>query len=497
VLKKTITFAVEIILKMKKTKIWIPIAVLAFIVVGLVVLQLGLIGRTALLYEQHFRLTVESVLHEIENEIEDEEIKNYLEEITSNILDLDVITNGTSENELNLKSKEINSSIQGVNRVITENYQKKYLRNREIVNKVMARLMINDANLFISKKIDFSNVLEKTTTRLQDVGIEQPFYFSILDKDNREFFSNYNIKLKNSRLRFQQELFPYEKKKDPYFINICFSNENSFRQKATKMAVPSMIITLLLFLTVVSILYYLLVQKRGQETKTEFLNNMTHELKTPIASIYLASQMLKDGAVLKLPAILEHISRVISDETKRLTVLVEKVLQTSVFETQKSVLKLKEDDINELIDRIVKNFSIKFSSKDGKIISALNAENPIALLDDTHFTNVIYNLLENSAKYRKDSPLIINVSTWNSKDNVFVSIEDNGIGIKKNDIKHIFEKFYRVSTGNKHDVKGYGLGLAYVKKIVEEHKGSIEVESEFGVGTKFVIKLPAVIENFE
>jgi signal transduction histidine kinase len=263
------------------------------------------------------------------------------------------------------------------------------------------------------------------------------------------------------------------------------------------MAVPSMIITFLLFIIVISILYYLLVQKREQETKTEFLNNMTHELKTPIASIYLASQMLKDKAVLKSSAMLEHISKVISDETKRLTVLVEKVLQTSVFETQKSILKLKEDDINELIDRVVKNFSIKFNSRDGKITTALNAENSMALLDDTHFTNVIYNLLENSAKYRKDSSLIINVATWNSKDNVFVSIEDNGIGIKKNDIKHIFEKFYRVSTGNKHDVKGYGLGLAYVKKIIEEHKGSIEVESEFGVGTKFIIKLPAVIESFE
>jgi len=176
-----------------------------------------------------------------------------------------------------------------------------------------------------------------------------------------------------------------------------------------------------------------------------------------------------------------------------LSSLVEKVLQTSVFESKNSVVQLKEDDVNELIARVIKNFTFKINSKDGKITTSLKARSSVALVDDTHFTNVIYNLLENSLKYRRNE-LVINVSTWNERDKLCISFEDNGIGMKKEDIKHIFERFYRAPEGNLHNVKGFGLGLAYVKKIINEHYGKIYVESELGVGTRFIIKLPT-IEN--
>ena len=164
------------------------------------------------------------------------------------------------------------------------------------------------------------------------------------------------------------------------------------------------------------------------------------------------------------------------------------MLQTSIFESQQ-ILNLREADVNQLISKVVKNFSIKINQTNGRISADLQAENPFALVDNVHFTNVIYNLFENSVKYTTKD-LILNVKTWNEKNKLFISVEDNGIGIKKDDQKRIFERFYRVSTGNLHNVKGFGLGLAYVKKIVTEHKGKIEVESEFGIGTKFIIKLP-------
>jgi len=147
---------------------------------------------------------------------------------------------------------------------------------------------------------------------------------------------------------------------------------------------------------------------------------------------------------------------------------------------------MKEMHVNELIAHTSEIFSLKVANKGGKITTTLRADDDAILADEVHFTNVIHNLVDNALKY-SDKPLLLTLETWNEKDQVLISIEDNGIGIQKDDHKRIFEKFYRVSTGNKHDVKGFGLGLAYVKKIILEHRGTIKVESELNIGTKFII----------
>lgn len=154
-------------------------------------------------------------------------------------------------------------------------------------------------------------------------------------------------------------------------------------------------------------------------------------------------------------------------------------------------MKLNEIKINSLISDIISNFSLKVTSKGGQITSKLGATYDVALVDEVHFTNVIFNLMDNALKYC-DKPLLLTIETWNEKDNLLISIEDNGIGIHKDDLKRVFEKFYRVSTGNLHNVKGFGLGLAYVQKIVKEHKGTIKVESELNIGTKFIITIPTL-----
>jgi signal transduction histidine kinase len=167
----------------------------------------------------------------------------------------------------------------------------------------------------------------------------------------------------------------------------------------------------------------------------------------------------------------------------------------AIFEKEKSILKLNELQVNSLITDIIGNFSLKVTSKGGMISSKLFATNDLALVDEVHFTNVIFNLMDNALKYC-DKSLLLSIKTWNEKDKLNISIADNGIGISKEDQKRIFEKFYRVSTGNLHNVKGFGLGLAYVKKIVTEHKGSIKVESEINIGTKFTITIPT-LKNYE
>ena len=188
---------------------------------------------------------------------------------------------------------------------------------------------------------------------------------------------------------------------------------------------------------------------------------------------------------------LSHLSTVIYDETKRLRFQVEKVLQMSMFDQKKATFKKHEIALNELVEGVINTFTLKVEANGGVINSHLNAKKSKVYVDEMHFTNVVFNLMDNAVKYKRDDTnIMLNVSTWNDDKNVFLSIEDNGIGIKHENLKKIFEKFYRVHTGNRHDVKGFGLGLAYVKKMVDLHKGTIHAESEVGKGTKFIIKLP-------
>ena len=204
--------------------------------------------------------------------------------------------------------------------------------------------------------------------------------------------------------------------------------------------------------------------------------------------------MLNDDSIRKSPELFKHVSGVINDETKRLRFQVEKVLQMSMFDRQKATLRLQPLEANNIIQNVVNTFKIKVEKYGGSIEANLDAPISEVNIDEMHFTNVIFNLLDNAVKYRKeDTPLHIKVATQIQNENTLViTIGDNGIGIKKEDLKRIFDKFYRVSTGNRHDVKGFGLGLAYVHKMITELKGEISVESEYNKGSNFIIKLPLI-----
>lgn len=258
--------------------------------------------------------------------------------------------------------------------------------------------------------------------------------------------------------------------------------------------IPSFVLSFILLFIFIYTIILAFRQKKLSEMKNDFINNMTHEFKTPISTISLAAQMLNDDTVRKSPSMLQHISTVINDETKRLRFQVEKVLQMSMFDRQKATLKLQEVDAANVISNVVHTYKIKVEKFGGRIDTQLDAEDSIVNVDEMHFTNVIFNLLDNALKYRKDDvPLELKISTRNIQDEKLeITISDNGIGIKKEDLKKIFEKFYRVSTGNRHDVKGFGLGLAYVHKMISELKGEIRVESEVNVGSDFIITLPLI-----
>jgi signal transduction histidine kinase len=216
---------------------------------------------------------------------------------------------------------------------------------------------------------------------------------------------------------------------------------------------------------------------------------MTHELKTPISTISLASQMLNDKSIPNENKRIEYLGGIISEESKRLGLQVEKVLQMAIFEKTKLKLKLKPVDIHQIIDKVICSFSIQLQNAEGNLSTNLSAQTSQLVADEIHITNVVNNLLDNALKYRNGNPEII-VTTKNASKGILLVVEDNGIGISRDNQKRIFDQFYRVPTGNLHNVKGFGLGLSYVKKIIEEHGGRIWVDSSLGEGSRFNCFLP-------
>lgn len=235
--------------------------------------------------------------------------------------------------------------------------------------------------------------------------------------------------------------------------------------------------------------FVILKQKRLSEVKTDFINNMTHELKTPISSIGLSSEMIMRSEVLNDPDKIQRYASLIYKENKRLENQVERVLRIAKLDKSEIELSLEPFDLQEYFQELKDNFEFNQEGRPVQVNMDLALDNPIVTADPVHLSNVFYNLVDNAIKYCKKSP-VIHIQARADKNFIIVSVEDNGIGIKRENLKMIFDKFYRVPTGNLHDVKGFGLGLYYVKTIVEKHGGSINAKSTLGEGTTFTVKIP-------
>lgn len=229
-------------------------------------------------------------------------------------------------------------------------------------------------------------------------------------------------------------------------------------------------------------------QRRLDQMKNEFISNMTHEIKTPISTISLACEMLQDHSVAQEEASRSNFVGIIADENQRMRMLVETILQSSKMANRNFSLNLTEVNINDIINRVSQSFMLTLANRNGRLETHLDAEPPTLVADELHLSNMIYNLVDNGIKYSTAEPHII-VSTRREGDNMLISVQDHGIGISKADQKHVFEKFYRVSTGNVHNVKGFGIGLNYVAQVVKLHHGTIALESEPGRGATFIVTL--------
>ena len=517
---------------MRKSTIWTIAIVMGFSFLGLLYLQLSYIESMAKMKKEQFDESVNRSLYEASRKLELDETLRYLEKdvksterrayqqdsLMTDGLDGTIrhshqfavaADDGTVYSSFQMNTFEIKpnvpkamimrkdkNSLAEASKSMQEIVRKRYIYQKALLDEVVYSILYTASEKPLKERVNFNMLDKDIRTELLNNGVNIPYHFTVSTADGREVYRCPDYTEEGEEYMYTQRLFQNDPQSKIGIVRVHFPDMNSYIMSAVRFMIPSVVFTVVLLLTFIFTIVVIFRQKRYTEIKNDFINNMTHELKTPIASISLAAQMMNDKSVPKSEQMMNHLGGVINDESKRLRFLVEKVLQMSMFDKKDAVFKKKELDLNELVENIAHSFTLRVEHTGGKIMMDIGAVDSKIYVDEVHFSNVIHNLMDNAIKYRDpDKPVELLLSTWNDEKHLYFSIKDNGMGIKKENLKKIFDKFYRVHTGNKHDVKGFGLGLAYVKKVVDLHQGEIKAESELGKGTKFTISLPVLVED--
>ena len=501
---------------MKKSTIWIIAIVMGFSFAGLLFLQISYIEEMTKMKKEQFDESVNRSLYQASRNLEMNETLRYLEKdvkqterkafhqdsVMVDGLDGTIkqshqfavaADDGTVYSSFELKTFAIKpanvpkamilrtdkNSISEASKSLQEIVRNRYVYQKALLDEVVYNILYTASDKPLKERINFKLLDQDIRAELMNNGVNIPYHFRVQTADGREIYRCPDYSEEGEEYTYRQTLFRNDPSPKMGVVMIHFPDMNSYIFSSVRFMIPAMVFTIVLIITFIFTIVVIFRQKRYNEIKNDFINNMTHELKTPISSISLAAQMLNDESVTKSPSMLQHLGGVINDESKRLRFLVEKVLQMSMFDRKQATFKKKELDLNELLE-----------------YTEIEAVDSAIFVDEVHFQNAITNLMDNAVKYRKpEEPLDIYIRTWNDKDRLCFSIRDTGLGIKKENVKKIFDKFYRVHTGNVHDVKGFGLGLAYVKKIITLHEGDIKCESELGKGTTFTVTLPTLKED--
>ncbi|WP_321309907.1 HAMP domain-containing sensor histidine kinase [Marinifilum fragile] len=492
--------------KMNQKYIWLVTIVLCISLFGLILVQIKYYQSASKLKEEQFSLTVSKALDQVVSKLEhDEEMQMILKgngSNHSNIAGHSELASGSSTISFTMDQKHdkaiLSISHENKNINIDEGSLNGGLTKfQEQFNKALASSgnygefanKLKNANLKLSERVDLKSLPTLIEQKLRDNGIKLNFEYAVkvngikFETASKNYFRNPSVE------KYTKPLFP----NDLYFarkniLHVYFPGQQKHMIQYT-MLFPSFILTLILILCSAFTIFIIFRQKKLSKIKNDFINNMTHEFKTPISTISLASQMLKDNSVETTQSFIDHIAKIINDESKRLTYQVEKVLQMAVFNEARMKLKLKPISVHKIIQNLLPNFTIRVEDRNGNMYQNLDASQDVIMADEVHVSNIISNLLDNAIKYCKDNPEI-SISTRNKDKGIVISITDNGIGISKEDQKMVFERFFRVHTGNVHNVKGFGLGLSYVKKVVDAHNGEVNVDSVLEKGSKFEVYLP-------
>ncbi len=505
---------------MKKKTIWTIATIMGLSFLALLFLQIKYIDEMVRMKKEQFDESVNRSLYQASRNLELNETLRFLEKDVNaanrkahnDALDADSASVGSilPDNDTNSFENQMRrndpasmpkvmilsndkNSLSQASKSMKEIVRNRYVYQKALLDRVVMNILYNASEKPLQERVNFKLLDQDLKVELQSNGIMLPYHFRVTTQDGREVYRCPDYSDVGEEFTYEQPLYRNDPVNKMGLVKIHFPNMNSYIFSSIRFMIPAIVFTVILLVTFIFTIVVVFRQKRLSEIKNDFINNMTHELKTPISSISLAAQMLNDESVTKSPAMMKHIGGALQEESKRLRFLVEKVLQMSLFDRQKTMFKKKELDLNELVENVAATFTLRVEHTGGKIMTDIGAVESKIYVDETHFTNVIFNLFDNAIKYRKpDQPVNLIISTWNDEHHLFFAIKDDGIGIKKDNLKKIFDKFYRVHTGNVHDVKGFGLGLAYVKRIVDLHKGDIKVESEYGKGTKFTIQLPII-----
>lgn len=380
----------------------------------------------------------------------------------------------------------------GISDQLFNDLENKIHSKKVLVEKVMSQML--KPGLKFEERIDKSSLENIIKKIFMQQGIKLDYEYALFNPENKIIYKSADYKSSRENIFYSASIFPGDLFTKSGYLSLYFPKQRTYIFRSIGiMGASSVILTSIIIAIFIITLYILFRQRKLSEMKNDFINNMTHELKTPISTISLASQMLNDSSIPVENKNITHISRIIETESKRLGYQVEKVLQMAVFDTGKVMLKKKRIDFHDLLKSVLNNFSLQIKKINGSLTWNLKADNSVLAADEVHSVNMISNLIDNAMKYCKEVPEIT-VTTRNEKSWFVLSVEDKGIGISKENQKKIFEKFYRVPTGNIHNVKGFGLGLSYVKMIVELHQGYIILKSEPEKGTKFDVYLPVYEE---
>lgn len=469
---------------MNKNLINLIIVVVSFVLLSLTAVQLYWVRNAISIERANFENNVNSAVNQVIDQLEKLKTIQTLNQSTASKMQMQNFLKS-----IDSINQELSNNMQAVSGIEDiENIVRKTDLAQEVINEMMKINEEFDIEQYLDPDV-LDSLLHKEIT---EHGIETTFEYGVYSTDKNLMIidksGKYAEELLDEGLIFT--LYPLELTDTPNYLMIYFPYEIRYllKQMASIIFISLILIViiLMLFIYVIKVIVW---QKRLSEMKSDFINNMTHEIKTPISTISLACEALRDTEIKKNQMLSDNYLKVINDENNRLGGIAEKILQAAAIEKDNFKLKREKVNIHELINGVINNIGIQIEVKDGEIKTDFQAAKTTISCDKMHMTSVITNLIDNANKYTPRKP-IIKILSENYMEGIKICISDNGVGISKENQRKIFDKLYRVPTGNVHDVKGFGLGLSYVKTIVELHGGKITVNSELKKGSEFCLYIP-------